>query len=139
GGYRRVRAYRPRSRRPAAAGTSAASPRGYTPKLRGVGPPALSSRGAVRRFLGDLRLATLIAGLVGCRHPVPAPSPAAPVRWRLAYHETFDQPFAEPERWVEDRYGDDSPYHVDEVDDDGAFFRRAVGPAFEQGLRAFRS
>ncbi len=76
--------------------------------------------------------------------PSPPPAPkasAAPagVRWKLVHHETFDTPFAEPKAWVEDRYGKDSPYHVDAYDEDGEFFRERGGARFLEGLAAFRS
>src|SRR6185503_13801751 len=72
----------------------------------------------------------------------PAPkASAAPTgtRWRLVQRETFDAPFAEPKEWIEDRYGADSPYHVDAYDEDGAFFREHGGARFVEGLAAFRS
>lgn len=66
-----------------------------------------------------------------------APAPA-PIRWRLAHRETFDAPFASP-RWVEDTYGEGSPYHVDAFDEDGAFFAARGGPGFAANLARFRS
>ena len=83
-------------------------------------------------------IAALALLAVGCaRGPDPAP-PAAAARWRLVHHETFDAPFAEPV-WVEDRYGDDSRYHVDAFDDDGAFFAERGGAVFAANLGRFRS
>lgn len=71
--------------------------------------------------------------------PEPARASAAqPLRWRLAYRETFDAPFPETP-WREDRYGEDSPYHVDAFDEDGAFFHTRGGATFAAGLQAFRS
>lgn len=98
-----------------------------------------------------IALPLLLLTAPACSSPPPpaVTKPAAPAssshatpastRWRLAHHETFDTPFAEPKDWVEDRYGDASPYHVDAYDDDGAFFREKGGPRFAQGLAAFRS
>lgn len=63
---------------------------------------------------------------------------SAPIRWRLAHHETFDAPFPDPP-WVEDHHGPDSPYHVDRYDDDGEFFHERGGETFARGLAAFRS
>lgn len=74
--------------------------------------------------------------------PRGAPSPERgtpePIRWRLVHHETFDAPFAKP-RWVEDTYGDTSPYHVDAFDEDGAFFTERGGATFTANLKRFRS
>lgn len=78
----------------------------------------------------------------------PAPKPAPPpdrgsgapeaIRWRRVHHETFDAPFASPP-WVEDTYGDTSPYHVDAFDEDGAFFTERGGAGFAANLAGFRS
>lgn len=59
--------------------------------------------------------------------------------WKLVYHETFDSPFNEPNKWIEDTYGDDSPYHVDAFDEDGDFFIEKGGEFFLEGLKSFRS
>jgi hypothetical protein len=64
----------------------------------------------------------------------PAAQARAPTRWRLVHHETFDAPFPEPAVWVEDTYGDASPYHVDAFDDDGEYFQEHGGEAFRAGL-----
>jgi hypothetical protein len=77
-----------------------------------------------------------------CSRPVGGdrqPAGASLARLALVYHETFDEPFREPGEWVEDRYGDDRPYHVDVFDEDGAFFRVQGGERFARGLAAFRS
>lgn len=67
-------------------------------------------------------------------------APAQPqVRWKLVHRETFDAPFEEPAAWVEDTYGDESPYHVDAFSDDGAFFRERGGAPFMEELHTFRS
>ncbi|MEZ4315490.1 MAG: hypothetical protein R3F14_46330 [Polyangiaceae bacterium] len=74
--------------------------------------------------------------------PLPAaivPAPRPEIRWRRVRHETFDAPFAEPQAWTEDVYGDASPWNVDVFDDDGAYFRDAGGPAFDEELASFRS
>lgn len=70
----------------------------------------------------------------------PPPERGAPdaIRWRRVHHETFDAPFPDPP-WVEDTYGDASPYHVDAFDDDGAFFTERGGAAFAANLARFRS
>jgi hypothetical protein len=86
------------------------------------------------------RWAAFFIVLFGCG---PASSPAQPgrdepIRWRRVHHETFDAPFANPP-WVEDTYGDASPYHVDMFDDDGAFFTERGGAAFAANLARFRS
>ncbi len=60
------------------------------------------------------------------------------IRWRLVHHETFDAPFANPP-WVEDAYGEASPYHVDAFDEDGAFFVARGGATFTANLARFRS
>jgi len=59
--------------------------------------------------------------------------------WRLVYHETFDTPFAEPAKWSEDLYGKQSPYHVDDYDEDGEVFFQKGGDTFTKGLKSFRS
>ncbi len=102
-------------------------------------PPLALAPASLR--LPALLLAAGLSLLAACPRTVPPPvaAPAPPERWRLAYHETFDTPFAEPDRWVEDRYGADSPYHVDVFDEDGAFFRDKVGAEFTRQLGRFRS
>src|SRR5688572_27849477 len=84
------------------------------------------------------------AGFVGACGPAPraAPAPdrssAGAIRWRLVHHESFDLPFATPP-WIEDTYGDGSPYHVDAFDEDGAFFTERGGATFAANLGRFRS
>src|SRR5262245_36158036 len=89
-----------------------------------------------------LALAPALAGGCGPAPPAAPPPerPAAPreLRWRLVHHETFDAPFARP-AWVEDTYGDASPYHVDAFDEDGAFFAERGGAGFAANLARFRS
>jgi hypothetical protein len=99
------------------------------------------SPGFLPGFRGPVLVAVALAlgGTAGCPRGLAPRAPRAPEPWRLVYHETFDRPFAEPEGWVEDRYGEDSPYHVDAFDEDGAFFADQLGPAFREGLGAFRS
>lgn len=85
----------------------------------------------------------------GAPEPDPPPSAADPgparlpplnlSRLQLVHHETFDAAFQEPAAWVEDTYGDDSPWHVDLFDEDGAFFADHGGELFEAGLKSFRS
>src|SRR4051794_30324996 len=95
------------------------------------------------------RWAAIACALAGCGFldgcgPAPRAAPAADrsaadaIRWRLVHHETFDLPFATP-RWIEDTYGDGSPYHVDEFDEDGAFFTERGGTTFAANLARFRS
>lgn len=60
------------------------------------------------------------------------------VRWRLVHHESFDAPF-EAAAWIEDTNGDDSPYHVDAFDEDGAFFIERGGATFVSNLARLRS
>lgn len=84
-----------------------------------------------------------ICGVVGCRPTsraaaAPERTAAQAIRWRLVHHETFDLPFAAPV-WIEDTYGDDSAYHVDDFDEDGAFFTERGGSTFVANLRRFRS
>lgn len=104
------------------------------------GACAAAPRSALAR--GAARLVAVALAASGCGEPSPRASAAAatpsPLRWRLVARETFDRPFAEPV-WLEDRHGDDSPYHVDDFDDDGAFFRERGGAAFLSNLRSFRS
>lgn len=69
----------------------------------------------------------------------PPALPPPPPGFRLVHHETFDAPFAEPEAWVEDTYGEQSPWHVDAFDEDGEFFVEQGGELFLAGLRSFRS
>lgn len=87
---------------------------------------------------------TAMAGSLSACGPTPAatsrsdPGAPEPTRWRRVYHETFDMPFASTP-WVEDTYGDASPYHVDDFDEDGAFFIQRGGAAFARNLGSFRS
>jgi len=60
-------------------------------------------------------------------------------KWKLMYHEKFNKPFKEPEEWIEDTYGEDSPYHVGPFDEDGEFFMEKGGQDFIDGLNEFRS
>jgi hypothetical protein len=81
------------------------------------------------------RAAFCLLAAAACRAPSPPPGPS----WRLVHHETFDAPLAEPAAWTEDLYGDDSPYHVDAYDEDGAFFAERGGDTFRAALSSFRS
>lgn len=60
-------------------------------------------------------------------------------KWSLVYHETFDEEFNEPTEWIEDAYGDDSPYHVGPFDEDGEYFHQQYGSSFQTNLDKFRS
>jgi hypothetical protein len=85
------------------------------------------------------RCAACLTVLLGCGSTPPTHSDRdEPIRWRRVHHETFDAPFANPP-WVEDTYGDASPYHVDMFDDDGAFFTERGGATFAANLARFRS
>ena len=58
--------------------------------------------------------------------------------WRLVAEETFDDPLnVDSASWTRDPQGDDSPWHVDDLDDDGAVWRTISGPAFGEALRTF--
>ena len=58
--------------------------------------------------------------------------------WRLVAEETFDDPLdVDTAGWTRDPQGDDSPWHVDDLDDDGAVWRTISGPAFSEALRTF--
>ncbi|MCK7675252.1 hypothetical protein [Corynebacterium pygosceleis] len=59
--------------------------------------------------------------------------------WKLQHQETFDTaPNLDAVPWVEDTYGDDSPWHVDEFDDDGIYFKNIGGPWFDRALDSFK-
>ena len=83
------------------------------------------------------------ATLASTNTPVPAtstPSPTStPMKWKLVYEENFDEPFDEPEEWVEDAHGEESPYHVGPFDEDGDFFIESGGQRFLDELGKFRS
>lgn len=85
-----------------------------------------------------------VLALEGSCGPAPGQAPPGPrgapepIRWRRVHHETFDAAFANPP-WIEDSYGDASPYHVDAFDEDGAFFTEHGGAAFTANLGRFRS
>ncbi|WP_010280784.1 hypothetical protein [Bacillus timonensis] len=61
------------------------------------------------------------------------------IKWRLVYNETFNKPFNEPDQWIQDTYGDDSPYHVGPYDEDGNFFVDKGGQDFLDRLSTFDS
>ncbi len=61
------------------------------------------------------------------------------IQWDLKYHETFDSKIQEPEAWIEDTYGDDSPWHVGPFDEDGEYFYDQYGENFHTALNKFRS
>jgi hypothetical protein len=101
--------------------------------------------GSARAYLRGLACAQILTTLLasGCApgsRPPPSSDRSAPdaIRWRRVHHETFDAPFADPP-WVEDSYGDASPYHVDAYSEDGAFFLERGGAAFAANLARFRS
>jgi hypothetical protein len=59
-------------------------------------------------------------------------------KWKLKYRETFDKPLPmEKAPWVRDPHGEESPWHVDHLDDDGAYFRVQGGEAFGDQLNSF--
>ena len=113
------------------------------PSIRDIVRPTMMPGTSGRRAAGcALALGSSLAGLTlggGCGRAPPRDR-AAPtaIRWRLVHHETFDAPFADPP-WVEDVYGDASPYHVDAFDEDGAFFAERGGATFAANLARFRS
>ncbi|WP_218920103.1 hypothetical protein [Chondromyces crocatus] len=96
--------------------------------------PAASAAGA----LGSRVVASGASGGTG-RAPRPPGLPPPAPDLQLVLHETFDTPFIEPEAWTEDTYGPSSPWHVDDFDEDGAFFLEAGGELFRAGLASFRS
>ena len=58
--------------------------------------------------------------------------------WRLVAQETFDAPLSvDSATWTRDPQGDESPWQVDDLDDDGAVWREISGPAFGAALRTF--
>ena len=61
------------------------------------------------------------------------------IQWELQYHETFDSQIQEPSNWIEDTYGDDSPWHVGPFDEDGEYFYDEYGERFQTALNKFRS
>ncbi|MDN6281722.1 MAG: hypothetical protein L0J74_00130 [Corynebacterium sp.] len=54
--------------------------------------------------------------------------------WTLKYSEDFDTPLGETGSWVVDPQGEDSPWHVDEFDDDGEYFQVKGGEEFTEAL-----
>lgn len=65
------------------------------------------------------------------------PADQAPGRkWQLVYTESFGAPTGiDQAPWVRDPHGEDSPWNVDHLDDDGEFFRVKGGPEFERQLQ----
>lgn len=104
---------------------------------------ASARRQAAGGLVAVLAMMTVPA-LEGSCGPAPRQAPpgprggAEPIRWRRVHHETFDAAFVNPP-WVEDTYGDASPYHVDAFDEDGAFFTERGGATFTANLARFRS
>jgi hypothetical protein len=61
-----------------------------------------------------------------------------PTRWRLVAEEGFDDPLAvDSAKWVKDPYGPESPWHVDEFDDDGEVWKAISDPYFSSALSSF--
>lgn len=59
----------------------------------------------------------------------------APAQWKLLHEETFDRDLGvQDQAWVVDTHGDDSPWNVDEFDDDGAYFQNLGGEHFQRAL-----
>ncbi|MDO4910147.1 MAG: hypothetical protein Q3972_00200 [Corynebacterium sp.] len=55
--------------------------------------------------------------------------------WKLAHSESFDKALnLDSVEWTVDTHGDDSPYHVDDFDDDGRYFENLGGEAFYRAL-----
>lgn len=58
--------------------------------------------------------------------------------WKLMYHEDFQDLLSFDDiPWEIDSYGDNSPWHVDHLDDDGEFFQIQGGNDFEKQLESF--
>ena len=58
--------------------------------------------------------------------------------WRLVAEETFDDDLTvDSTAWTRDPQGDESAWHVDDLDDDGAVWRTISGAAFGEALRTF--
>ncbi|MEU8800920.1 hypothetical protein [Spirillospora sp. NPDC048819] len=62
-------------------------------------------------------------------------SPVAREGWVLVAQEGFSRPLTVDEApWRLDPQGPDSPWHVDQFDDDGEVWKKISGPAFEEQL-----
>jgi hypothetical protein len=58
--------------------------------------------------------------------------------WRVVASESFDDPLpVDRTGWTRDPGGEDSPWHVDDLDDDGRVWRAISGPAFDRALDTF--
>ena len=56
-------------------------------------------------------------------------------RWRVVHHESFDSALSvDAASWVKDPQGPDSPWNVDQFDDDGEAWPAISGPAFTEAL-----
>lgn len=64
---------------------------------------------------------------------IAAPDPADN-GWELMYSEDFEEAFDADDDWIVDPQGDDSPWHVDEFDDDGEYFEIQGGEDFNEAL-----
>lgn len=77
--------------------------------------------------------AALIFSLTSCTNT--STDTSASGSWKLAYSETFEDPInLNQASWVPQTYGEDSPYHVDDFDDDGQYFKNLGGEYFERAL-----
>ena len=59
-------------------------------------------------------------------------------KWQLKYQESFGKPLpVDDAPWVRDPHGEQSPWNVDHLDDDGDFFQVQGGDDFERQLNSF--
>lgn len=59
-------------------------------------------------------------------------------KWKLKYKENFNTPLViNSEPWVRDPHGEQSPWNVDHLDDDGQYFQVQGGEAFHTQLTSF--
>ncbi|WP_312980252.1 hypothetical protein [Corynebacterium sp.] len=74
------------------------------------------------------------AGTATAESTTPSTFDASEGGWHLKYSEDFEAPLPTDGRWVVDPHGEDSPWHVDEFDDDGEYFGVKGGDAFAEAL-----
>src|SRR3954471_11358002 len=102
--------------------------------MRPTGSPRGSPRGS-RRAVAVVLLACVVLGLTVA---TTSRLDDGHLAWRVVASESFDDPLpVDGTRWTRDPGGEDSPWNVDDLDDDGQVWRAISGPAFDRALDTF--
>ncbi|MEV8254406.1 hypothetical protein AB0O95_10635 [Rhodoglobus sp. NPDC076762] len=99
----------------------------------------MSKRSTFRSSLGCAALALVTVGVTGCTAAAEPPEPSnGEPGWTLVHQEDFSGGLdVNGAAWQVDPYGEESPWNVDHLDDDGRFYEVQAGEDLERHLSSF--